>query len=66
MIAKTRVEIPFKVSTKCFAKNYCFQKSGWHLLPGNPLDNWAHGFHMEAFCGSFNVMPYYTEDVMVL
>ena len=33
MIAKTRAEFPLKVSTKRFTQSYCFQESGWLLLP---------------------------------
>ena len=66
MIAKTRAEFPFKISTKCFTQNYCFQESGWFLFPGNSPDNWTHGFFVKAFRENFNVRSYYEEDTMVL
>ena len=33
MMAKTRAELPLKVSTKRFTQNYCLQESGWLPLP---------------------------------
>ena len=66
MIAKTRTEFPFRVSTKRFAQNYCLQKSGWLLFLSSSVDYWTHGSPMKAFRENFNVTSYYTEDNMAL
>ena len=66
MIAKTRAEFPFKVSTKRFTQNYCFQESGWLLFPSSTPDNWTHGFPVKAFRENFDVTSYYADDTMVL
>ena len=61
-----RSDFPFKVSTKRFTQNYCFQESGWHLFPGSSPDYWTHGFPVKASRENFNVTLYYAEDTMVL
>ena len=66
MRAKIRAKFPFKVSTKRFAQNYCFQKSGWLLFPGSSPDNWTHRFPVKAFRENFNWTSYYAEYTMVL
>ena len=66
MIAKTRAEFPFKISTKHFTQNYCFQESGWLLFPGSSPDYWTHGFLVKVFHEKFNVTSYYAEDTMAL
>ena len=66
MIARTRAEFSFKVSTKRFTQNYCFQESGWLLFPGRSPDYWAHEFAGEAFHKNFNVASHYAEDTMIL
>ena len=64
MIAKTRAEFPFKISTKHFTQNYCFQESGWLLFAGSSPDYWTHGFLVKVFHEKFNVT--YAEDTMAL
>ena len=66
MIAKTRAEIPFKVSIKYSAHNYCFQKSGWIFFSETPPNYWTHGFPVTAFRENFNVTSYYARNTMVL
>ena len=66
MIAKTRTEFSFKVSTKRFTRNYCFQESGWLLFLDSSPEFWTHGFPMIAFRENFKVTSYYAEDTMVL
>ena len=67
MIANTRAEIPFKVSTKRFTQNYCFQESGSpDSSPGNSPDYWTHGFPVKAFHENFNMTSYYAGDTMIL
>ena len=65
MIAKTRVYFSFKVSTKRFTQNYCFQEFGWLLFPGSFPDYWTQGFPVKVFCEIFNETSYYSEDIMV-
>ena len=66
MIAKTRAEFPFRVSTKRFTQNFCFQESGWLVFLGSSPDYWTHGLLVKAFRENFNVTSYYAEDTMVL
>ena len=66
MIAKNRAKFPFKVFTKCFTQNYCFQESDWLFFPGSSPDYWKHGFPVKAFREKFNVRSYFAEDTMVL
>ena len=66
MIAKTKTEFPFKVSTKCFGQNYCFKKSGWLLFPGIPRNYWAHRLPVKVFRENFTLKSYYAKDTMVL
>ena len=67
MIAKTRAEFPFKVSTKRFTQNYCFEESSWILFPGSSPDYyWSYGLvgkvttsyardsQFKLFCGQWN------------
>ena len=69
MIVRTRADFPFKVSRKRFTQNYCFQESGWLVLPGSSADYWTHGFPVKASHENFNVTSYssyYAEETMVL
>ena len=66
MIAKTRADFPFKVSTKRFTQNYCFQESDWLLSPGRLPDYWTQGFSVKTFRENFNEMSYYAEDTIAL
>ena len=66
MIAKTRAEFPFKVSTKRFKQKFCFQESGWLLFPCSSPNYWTHGFLVKAFRENFNMTAYYAEDTIVL
>ena len=66
MVAKTRAEFPFKISTKRFTQNYCFQESSWVFFPGSSPDYWTHGFPVKSFHENFNVASYYAGDTMLL
>ena len=66
LTAKNRAKFPFKVSTKHFTQNCCFQESGWLFYPGSSPDHLIHGFPMRAFHENFIVTSYYTEDIIVL
>ena len=66
MRAKTRADLPFKVSPKRFTQNHCFQESGWLLFPGSSPDYWTHKLPAKAFRENFNVTSNYAEDTMVL
>ena len=66
MIAKTRTEFPFKVSTKRFSQNYFFQESSRLLFSGSSPNYWTHGFPVNAFLGNFRMISFYAEDIMVL
>ena len=66
MIAKTKAEFSFKVSTKHFRQTYCFLESGCLLFPDSSPDYWTHGFPVKAFRKNFNVTSYYAEDTKVL
>ena len=48
LIARTRTDFPFKVSTKRFTQNYCFEESGWLLFPGNSKDFWTQRISCES------------------
>ena len=66
IMAKTRAEFSFINSMKNFTQNYCFQESGWLLLPGSLADFWTHGFLVKAFHEKFNVTSYYAEGTLIL
>ena len=58
--------VPFKVSAKHFAQNYCFQESGWLFFPGSSPDYLTHGFPVKACRENFNAMSYDLEDPILL
>ena len=66
MIGKTRVDFPFKVSTKRFTQIHCFQEFGWLLFLGSSSDYWKHGIPVKVLRENFNVISYYAEDAMLL
>ena len=59
MLATKKAIFFYRVFSKRFAQNYCFQNFSWLLLPYSPHYSWTYKFLVKAFPENFNLTACY-------